>query len=268
MDRQMTNICTDRPLPSAIDDFTGDGDGSVFSRLVEHASWLESYVMLYDSSAYAKLSMAPIFAEFAERCVYPARLATSKADLRAAGKPLLSVYSGHDTTIMPMLAALGVWDGGWAPYASLLAIELYYVKGASSKFPSSRAFRIVYDGEVLTGKFKGCEVDNELCDFSLLDEHLKTFAKYDSDCESKVVKGNADSTNLTQRSGSVATPTSTWVLILFLVTSASSFGTAWLLLGKNVFLLFGFVIGRTSLAEVRETSGQSVGLVRKSRGGR
>jgi hypothetical protein len=41
--------------------------------------------------------------------------------------PKLAVFSGHDTTIMPLLASLGplLWnDTDWAPYASMLVIEV------------------------------------------------------------------------------------------------------------------------------------------------
>jgi len=37
----------------------------------------------------------------------------------------LRLLSGHDTTIVPLLAALGGYDGRWPPYASYLAVELW-----------------------------------------------------------------------------------------------------------------------------------------------
>lgn len=43
----------------------------------------------------------------------------------SAPAPRVCLYSVHDSTIMPMLMALGVWDGQWPPFASTLAIELY-----------------------------------------------------------------------------------------------------------------------------------------------
>jgi len=36
----------------------------------------------------------------------------------------MALYSGHDTTLMPLLDAFGVWDGVWPPYASLLRVHL------------------------------------------------------------------------------------------------------------------------------------------------
>lgn len=40
------------------------------------------------------------------------------------------LISGHDVTVMPMLASLGddVWDGKWIPYASMFLIEVRNLK--------------------------------------------------------------------------------------------------------------------------------------------
>ncbi len=39
--------------------------------------------------------------------------------------PLFLLYSGHDDgPIIPVLAALGVFDGSWPPYASMISLEL------------------------------------------------------------------------------------------------------------------------------------------------
>jgi len=42
------------------------------------------------------------------------------------GIPRLALYSGHDSTLMPLLASMGsrVWDGDWTPYASMIIIEV------------------------------------------------------------------------------------------------------------------------------------------------
>lgn len=44
-------------------------------------------------------------------------------------KSELAVFSGHDTTIMPLLASLDgrLWNNSdWAPYASMLLIEVSF----------------------------------------------------------------------------------------------------------------------------------------------
>lgn len=57
--------------------------------------------------------------------------------------------------MMPLLAALGVFNHKWCPYAGLAAMELY-----STATGSGYAVRLVYDGGAL--KMPGC--GGELCD--------------------------------------------------------------------------------------------------------
>mgnify|MGYP006077882493 CR=1 FL=1 len=52
----------------------------------------------------------------------------------------LSVFSGHDTVIAPVLAALGVYDDHceWPPYASRIAFELYEKEVSSHEHEEDR----------------------------------------------------------------------------------------------------------------------------------
>jgi len=46
----------------------------------------------------------------------------------AGEQPALTVFSGHDTVVAPVLSALGVYGGHlcrWPPYASRIVFELY-----------------------------------------------------------------------------------------------------------------------------------------------
>ena len=68
----------------------------------------------------------------------------------------LHIYSGHDTVIAPVLAALGVYESmsdpqrcSWPPYASRIALELWTKD-------SSKHFRLVYNGVDLTLQMPGC----------------------------------------------------------------------------------------------------------------
>ena len=67
--------------------------------------------------------MYPFMKEIADHLV---RAAVHDRDDNVAEK--LSVFSGHDTVIAPVLAALGVYSGAlcyWPPYASRIVFELY-----------------------------------------------------------------------------------------------------------------------------------------------
>jgi ubiquitin-like domain-containing CTD phosphatase 1 len=81
---------------------------------------LLSYANIYPyPSEYAKLGMENIAPWLEEEDL--------KVDF-----PKLAVFAGHDTTIMPLLASLGpeLWnDTDWAPYASMLVIEVRSMYG-------------------------------------------------------------------------------------------------------------------------------------------
>ncbi len=66
---------------------------------------------------------------------------------------------------MPLLVALRVDDGHWAPYASMILIELYQTKDKKS------LVRFIYNGKVLSPPFCG---DTELCDYDKLSNYLTT----------------------------------------------------------------------------------------------
>jgi hypothetical protein len=68
---------------------------------------------------------------------------------------------------MPVLFALGVFDNKWAPYASLISIELWSL-GAPGGRSSPWAVRFIYNGAVL--RPAGCSSD--LCDLSELNAAL------------------------------------------------------------------------------------------------
>jgi hypothetical protein len=74
------------------------------------------YLKAISLSLTTKFALRFLFADIYQHMVN----SISKAD------PLKFVlYSGHDTTIMPLLNAMQAWDGVWAPYASYLTFELY-----------------------------------------------------------------------------------------------------------------------------------------------
>jgi hypothetical protein len=89
---------------------------------------LLSFANIYsDPSEYAKLGMAPLWLEIMENIVPWLREEDFEVET-----PRLAVFSGHDTTIMPLLASLGpkLWnDTDWAPYASMLVIEVRSMYG-------------------------------------------------------------------------------------------------------------------------------------------
>lgn len=64
------------------------------------------------------------------------------------------LFSGHDSTIEPLAAALNISDGHWPRYASRIIIELYTKPTTSSK---ESYFRVLYDGKVVTHLMYFCQ---------------------------------------------------------------------------------------------------------------
>ncbi len=103
-----------------------------------------------------------------------------------------------------LMASLGknVFDGTeFAPFASHLIIELYEIVDGENGpltdelknlFPTKKAFRLLYNGKLLTSKVKGCQSDlvSDVCDISKLIAQTKPFAVLERDC-AKTTQGHA-----------------------------------------------------------------------------
>jgi hypothetical protein len=83
---------------------------------------------------------------------------TENMNKSVEGKPIQKflLYSGHDTTLIPILVALQVDAMDWPPYASMMLIELFEMASGDLYV------RVTYNGEVLSLKF--CN-SHTLCDY-------------------------------------------------------------------------------------------------------
>ncbi len=155
-----------------------------------------NYVLRYNDAAFSKLAFGPLWVEilsnilsFVPEASWSDLVPQMKGRLRNPS-PKLALFSAHDTTILPILATLGqdVWDGEeWAPYASMIVVELHNIQNANDLFPSGKAFRIIYNGQVLTEKVDGCTSGKELCDITVLLQRLGDFAVMERDCKSRKI---------------------------------------------------------------------------------
>lgn len=87
-----------------------------------------------------------------------------------ASEPKLRLWSGHDTTLFPMLAALGVHVDDWPPYLSNIIFELWEGPAAGgSAGPRAHYVRVLYNDRevVIPGMQKG-----ELCELSTFKQHV------------------------------------------------------------------------------------------------
>lgn len=165
----MTSVCTNRHLPDGIDD-------ALFNATIRQTEAEESFLNLYNQSEWAKLSMGNTWWHLRQN------MESAIRNISGLGGPAykFALFSGHDTTIMPMLAALvgEEWDRVWPGYASMVAVELYQSATSSPEAPAFK-FRIVYNGKAL--RVPPCE--GTLCDVDVLLDAL-SFAQKDMPCES------------------------------------------------------------------------------------
>jgi len=95
----------------------------------------------------------------------PTAAAADNADERAA-RARLTLFSGHDTVIAPVLEGLGLYEGRhcrWPQYASRIAFELWRKElgPVQGRAGDGQLFvRVVYNGEDLTAAVPACQGAN------------------------------------------------------------------------------------------------------------
>ena len=123
---------------------------------MHHALWAfaENYTGIADVASH------PMLIQIAKRMI-------NKSQHKSSLKFVL--YSGHDSTVTPLLINLGVRTR-WTPYATRVVFELWRdTLLDSSKQPGSINnfyFRVLVNGKVVTSKMKFCGdalVKGELC---------------------------------------------------------------------------------------------------------
>lgn len=179
LDCFMCTMCTDRPLPESVDDYDGSED-NWFTRLTEYGIQKYTSALKHNGAQFAKLGIGPLWYEIMKNI--------DKALNEDPDVAKLALFAGHDTTLMPLLASLGpdLWkDTDWAPYASMMLIEIHELidgRHDPNVYSSKFAFRLLFNGEILTPLIDGCHEDCELCDIVYLKTIVDPIATRDMDC--------------------------------------------------------------------------------------
>ena len=91
----------------------------------------------------------------------------------------LLIYSGHDSTLVPILCALNIYDDTWPPYASFLSIE--FVKRVST---NEKFVRVAFNDR----EQKILNLDTTLCPYEVFHERLTAMSlsndEYAEECYS------------------------------------------------------------------------------------
>ena len=141
----------------------------LFDEFSAVASTYSSFPFSYPNrTAAGRLNMGPLFRLISEHY--------QKGLTAAPDAAKLVLFPGHDTTLWPMLIALGVQGAAWPPYASLLAFELYE---SSSAVPMMA--RVVFNGGVLDLPDCGTDADG-LCDAQQLGRVFESLVPSRAEC--------------------------------------------------------------------------------------
>jgi hypothetical protein len=152
----LTTVCTNRQVPSGSPDTVLMTD-EIFNATIAQVEFQQSYLYLYNNSQYSKLAMG--------NTAWHIRNNIQNILNNPTNGLKFAMFAGHDTTIMPLLAAIqgNLWDRIWSPYASMVTIEIYKAANPSST-PSGYYFRMVYNGRAIS--IPNCA--DTLCDLNTL----------------------------------------------------------------------------------------------------
>mmetsp|Transcript_2944 Transcript_2944/g.7196 ORF Transcript_2944/g.7196 Transcript_2944/m.7196 type:complete len:426 (-) Transcript_2944:25-1302(-) len=142
-----THICHGFPVPDDVDE-------ELYQQVMDDATWQNNQQWVFPSNVEnAKLGIGFLLREIFQQM--------SDATQGKLIKKFF-LYSGHDTTIMPILQAISTaGDPFWAQYASTVEFELY-------KKSSGYAVRVLYNREPIV--LNGCK--DAVCDFSTFLQHV------------------------------------------------------------------------------------------------
>jgi lysophosphatidic acid phosphatase type 6 len=90
-------------------------------RVSDIAGWM--WGQLYNDDALNRMAIGRFLHE----------MTTDLTEPRLQNKKML-VYSGHDSTLVPLLCALRIYDDKWPPYASYLTLELVTRQATGERF--------------------------------------------------------------------------------------------------------------------------------------
>lgn len=153
VDAALPQVCHSEPLPCSSSSSRGCMDMHFLgTAMAEGDRYFCDRYMGKDGGAEAtKLSIQPLMTEILSRL--------KESDSNAS--KLLSVLSGHDTVIAPVLAALGVFNNDmctWPPYASRISFELWQKKqNSNSNSDEALHVRVLYNGEDITRLIPACK---------------------------------------------------------------------------------------------------------------
>lgn len=153
-DAILTRYCHNHPLPC------GPG-GCVSQEMVAEGIDFASWALAENYTGIADMVTHPMLIHMARRMIEKAQRKSS---------PKFVLYSGHDSTLTPLMLNLGVHSHEeWSPYASRVIFELWRdqrTDNTKARYLERYYFRVLVNGKVVTSKMKFCSdalLKGELC---------------------------------------------------------------------------------------------------------
>ncbi|CAM9953409.1 unnamed protein product [Pylaiella littoralis] len=110
----------------------------VVEGVVNYTGWM--WGRWFGEREMARLSLGPFVAELLT-LVGARGHETGVPEANMPSTPKLAIFSGHDSTLVPILAALKIYDDVWPPYASYISLDV------AEDQDGERRVRVVYNGK-------------------------------------------------------------------------------------------------------------------------
>ena len=148
-----------------------------------HSFYCERFGGSQGGERASRLAMLPLLRDIVQRLL---------AAAHGKGSERLILFSGHDTVVAPLLAALGGMRSPelcrWPPYASHITFEVWSSSLAERGPADALEVRVLFNGEAVTQYLYGCEVgkagaEGGFCPLSALAETVRKLGvEFDSTC--------------------------------------------------------------------------------------
>ncbi|KAG0211710.1 Acid phosphatase-like protein 2 [Mortierella sp. NVP41] len=167
----LPRVCHHMPLPCTAIQTEDENGGGRQEMCIDGEATSEELAIHLSKETAEIMRDSPQSLELLQVGFGPAVAMIRKNLVRAMDKnpdqALFSLYSGHDTTITPLLGVLDSLDMRWPPYASNVLIELW-------ETPSKEQFvRALYNNRVVETKSNWCDLS--WCPLQTFFQHLGHF---------------------------------------------------------------------------------------------
>jgi hypothetical protein len=166
--------CHNMAIPTGLPD-------ALYDKLVQAMEWEYRFIYNFPSRIeYGQLAMGQLYTEIYNKMTDALRGSTTQNRF--------NLYSAHDTSVMPFLNAIGAWDGIWAPYASIVQMELYTPPNANQE----PLIRWIYNRKELILP----ECSSSFCPFSSFRKMIEPLIRFKNHEQACFINNRPHNTNL------------------------------------------------------------------------